>query len=586
MGDQYDALAAKLGIPLARIPDWRKMAGAPSAPMPQAPSYEGATLQGMASQTAPLPPIGPPKPTPSYEGATLQGMAPTGITLADPIGKRPPPMRLATGDNLGTAPAAVRPGVMAQMNAVADNSSAATNGAAKSLADNANKKNLEGATFHQPDDDAVPTLPGGAPILVDKGGRRPAAWEVQEGQPMSDEANLAVYDANARGHDAADLDYEAGKKAADYERGFLDRHNQAAAAMASEDVNRSNKYAEQVDSHMQTLDQIRGQIRESKIDPYDGMNPVVAKIGQSIAMALGAFASKHGENAGLEAVKFSMAAGIDRQEKELQKLQRGAAGEVNFLGQLKEQFGDVRAAKAAAYVSYLEAAKVELAKNLGDPSVADPRLLAGYERLNAKLDDELVHREAAFNAITKDKVVRHDVNAQPKYIGGTAAIGALDHKQEENVGHMTEALVKSGIPGAREDLNRLLSVIPKEGEIRGVGGVQNYVPDRAYDFFGSEQGHEIRQAASRLFNRQLKDDAGAAVSDQELKRNEAEFYGAKDAASARRTLIAYANRLNALEGTIRSRAAPDVNAVQRQRQSIETNRLQRKSGFTGPGDDQ
>lgn len=562
MADDYNALARKLGIPVNRIPDWRQMAGAP--PAPAAPSYEGVKLQDFMSQ--PQAPIGPPPPPKSYEGATLQSMAPTstpGISLAEPPKGAAPKrsFRMATGDNLQSAPAPVSPKMMAQINQVADNSDAAKKTLAKSLDENDRKKNLEGATFYSgPSEDGQPLSGyGGAPILVDKGGRRSASWQVHEGLDLGPDAAAANTRASERAYMANDLDYAAGKQAAEFERGYLEQHHKAAERFAVDETARAEKYAGQVDDHMAKLDDLRAQIREAKIDPFAGKDPALSNVLGTVAIALGAFASRRGENQGLDALKHSIGQNIRKQEEQLNKLERGARAEMTFLGQLKQAYGDTQTAKQAAYIAYLEKAKTELAKNLGDPSVAEPRMLAAYERLNQKLDDELVQRTAAFKGITEDRVIRHDVNAQPRYVGGAVASAEAKHDAR----YLSEAYEKAGIPQALANLEGIDQVIDSfgEGDIPGFGPIVGMVPDKIYGVLGSERGVAGRQAVAGVKNRIRKSIAGSSLTDGEKTELNKELEAAGDAPSLRRTVQNVRRSLHHQRQNISAGAGPGGNQL-------------------------
>jgi hypothetical protein len=571
--DIFARAAKRFGIPLARVSDMRALAQPTpaAAPEPQRPSYEGVTLESLAPK--PLPMIGPPAPPPpprqSYEGVSLGQLAPPptpGVSLAEPA--RPavgmpapakPTMRMQTGDNISTSPpAAVKPAVMKQFETVAKNSEAATKQVKTSLDENERAKNLEGATFVDSGQQggAVTNPYGGAPILVDKGGRRAASWQVQQGLDLGQDARDAVEDADASNRKAAGLDYAAGQQAAEYERGYLDRLNQASEKHAVEESARAQKYQGQVDATMGRLADLRAQIRSFKVDPYGGMNPGVARLGQTIAIALGAFASKRGENQGLEAVKHTIAMNVADDEKKLDRLERGARGEETFLGQLRQQYGDKKLASEAAHIAYLERAKVELAKNLGSPEVADPRLLAAYNRLNAKIDDELFDRTARFKGITEDRVIRHDVNAQPRYVGAGA-----DHRDETDAKWIAEQREKAGIPTSLADLQGVDQVIDTlgSGDIEGIGPVVSSLPDWMYARVGTERGIANRQKIAAVKNRVRKSIAGASLTEGEKVELNKELDAAGDASSLRRSVQSLRQRLHNQDQNIRAGARPGGN---------------------------
>lgn len=521
-GDEYDRAAAQLGIPPNLITNWRKAAGAPAPvvapPPPPAPSFLVPQEYRPAGPAAVAPPVAP----------TIEATKPKG-------------MPLATGSNVDVAPASVNPKVQRQIEQVARNSAAMQEDVKANVGAENRKKNLEGATFA----DSAPSgdeIQGGgrpaAPVLVDPGGRRPASWQVQQGLDLGPQAAEAVGSADERARTAAALDYNAGQKAAEFERGYLDRYSQAAGKYAAEESARAQKYIEQTDAHMQSLDDLRAQIREAKTNSGD--NSAVARLGQAVAMAMGAFASKHGENHGLDAVRHAIAMNQKESQDKLDKLARGVGAETTFLGALKQQYGDIRVAKEAERIAQLEQSKVELAKQLGSPEVADPRLLAAYERLQGKLDEELINRTAHFKGMTEDRVVRHDINAQARYAGGTTAEAKHDAR------YLSEAYEKAGLPASLSELKDVDRVIDSfgDGDVPGIGPVAGKVPA----MFISDRGVAARQAVQSIKNSIGHLRFGGALSPTEAEKLDAQLEGAKDAASLRRTV-------QALRQTIQHRAA-------------------------------
>lgn len=428
---------------------------------------------------------------------------------------------------------------------------------------------------------------GGRLQMVSPGGRTAHSWQVQEGLNLP--GTIAAYGiADKSAREAAAAGRDAGVAEAERELAFLTRHEQLLEQRALEQRWKAEDRARRMQAEADKLAELTDAVREDKIDAgkfFTG-NGTAGGFAASIAYVLGAIG-------GAMTGSGNPVSEIIRQEIQTQKdnaaLRRQALGDQKgLLGELARTFEDERIAEHAAWLAYGEKAKVTMARIAGESK--DDWVRARYQAALAGIDAELAPHVQALEAAVQDKVVRQDVNAPPTYAGGAAA--DLKPKEEEAAKGLSDALVKSGIPGARQDLNRLLSVIPKEGAIPGVGGVHGITStlggraeradDAIYNFVGSTQGQEIRQAAAVLFNRQLKDESGAAVSDQELARQKAAFYGARDAGSARRALKAYGNRLNELEATVRSGANPKINEVQRARAASERTRLDKESGFSGP----
>jgi hypothetical protein len=87
-------------------------------------------------------------------------------------------------------------------------------------------------------------------------------------------------------------------------------------------------------------------------------------------------------------------------------------------------------------------------------------------------------------------------------------------------------LEKSGIPNAVATGDRVLSLLPERGQnIPGFGGIGGHTPDWLPGFLGGpgQEGRDLRQAAAQLFNIELRNRSGAAVTDPELARLKNEF---------------------------------------------------------------
>lgn len=400
----------------------------------------------------------------------------------------------------------------------------------------------------------------GAPQVIDPGGRRPASWQIQEGMDLGPQASEAVNSADEHGRVAALADQTAAKRAQEFEADYLGRMNSASEKYALQENSRAEQFQKDYDDHMGKLDSLRGEIRSAAVDPYasglSGMvggkaGQVLGSVADSIAIGLGAFASKHGENAGLEAVRHRISTNLRAQEEQLGKLERGAKGEMNFLGMLKQKFGDLGQAKAAAHIAYIEAAKSELAKQIGSPEVADPRLLAAGERINAKLDDDLVNRLAHFNGITRDRVVRHDIMAPPRVIGGPAVSTEAKHDAR----YLSESYEKAGIPAALsqlKDVDRTIDALG-DGEIGGVGWIEGIVPNR----LSPKQWVAARQAVQSVKNAIGHSIFGGALSPTEGEKLNEQLDGAKDTDSLRRTVQAYRQALQHRSANIAAGASPD-----------------------------
>lgn len=115
--------------------------------------------------------------------------------------------------------------------------------------------------------------------------------------------------------------------------------------------------------------------------------------------------------------------------------------------------------------------------------------------------------------------------------------------KEEKATDYAKWVDKSGIPQAVNALKEIERITSTEKDLPGVGRT-GWVP-RAADFMLSQKGQDLRASADNLFNVELKNRSGAAVTDQELfrLRNEFENRIGKSDTAARRALQKYANRL-------------------------------------------
>lgn len=464
MADQYDILARTLGVPdaAARL---RAMGGggAPAAPAPAAPAGprpgDPGFIDGLMAPPPPAPgtAFGPPPPPVAPVAAPLPPPGPRpgdrGWNLADAM--PPPPAPAAPVGRHGAPPAPARAlsaaeflshdGGTSEANALYQNQRAGAGSsrvmsadAARQLVDNNRAQvqglsdvekqngrdaNLAGATFaHGPGTGvAGPMGAPSRPVMVSPGGRKPASWQVQEGQQVPREAEDAAELGTQRRREAAGYDLEVAQRAGEADRAYLEGLSRAGERYEQEKRARAEQYASEYDQGMGRLEELREAVRTQEVDPYKGAagNSGLTKFLGILAAAVGGYASAgRGPNMGMQAFNAMIEGNIRQQEAETAKLERGLKGENNFLGQLKTRFGDVEEAKAAARVAYLERAKTELAAKMAQPEIQGSQALSAYERAMAALDDELADKTMKFSLLKQDKVVRHDVNAPPVYAGG------------------------------------------------------------------------------------------------------------------------------------------------------------------------
>lgn len=129
-------------------------------------------------------------------------------------------------------------------------------------------------------------------------------------------------------------------------------------------------------------------------------------------------------------------------------------------------------------------------------------------------------------------------------------------KLDSNARAYADRLAKTNVPAAVAQLEKVYGMLPPEGEAPGYGRVAGILPDALV----SQKGEDLRQGVQAIFNIELKDRSGAAVSDQELDRLKREFgQGSwKTADQLRKGLIQYENRLKEVIRNINAGEDPEV----------------------------
>jgi hypothetical protein len=136
------------------------------------------------------------------------------------------------------------------------------------------------------------------------------------------------------------------------------------------------------------------------------------------------------------------------------------------------------------------------------------------------LQEQKKMREEMAAARSQDK--RMAMDEKQRQAREAADIKVAEKKEarfEGDVNKLSTTYDKSGIPSAVSVIQNLERLIPEKGDIPGYGRVAGMLPDAMV----SAEGEDVRQAVSTLFNIELKDRSGAAVTDQELNRLKKEF---------------------------------------------------------------
>lgn len=133
-----------------------------------------------------------------------------------------------------------------------------------------------------------------------------------------------------------------------------------------------------------------------------------------------------------------------------------------------------------------------------------------------------------------------------------------EDKLDRNTRAYSDKLARSNVPTAIAQLERVYTMLPPEGDAPGYGRVTGALPDALV----SQKGEDLRQGVQAIFNIELKDRSGAAVSDQELNRLKKEFGEGswKTSDQLRKGLAQYENRLKEVVRNIN--AGEDPTALQ------------------------
>ena len=137
-----------------------------------------------------------------------------------------------------------------------------------------------------------------------------------------------------------------------------------------------------------------------------------------------------------------------------------------------------------------------------------------------------------------------------------------DRRQDQldkKVDRFAQNLRATDIPKMTGAAERVAELLPPPGsgkDIPGVGPFEGSMPD----FIVGDEGRELRQAASKMFNIELKDRSGAAVTNNELKRLKREFGTGRFSTEAqfRKGIVDYAKALKTATRNSLAGAPPEA----------------------------
>jgi hypothetical protein len=551
MANPYDIFAQENGIPPEAVPAWKKILGPTASGIVDrgqevVSKYADPLARGARAVADALPQGQWSDPI----GATMKAAGAIAPSIADAI--RPPPKDVAQTPQFTRPDVPGTPYQAAPPNAAG----AGLGGIATGAGGAVSTKESELTTTHK-------------------------------GRPVSD----AVRDAADQAHVDARLANQLGLEAAQ-EQGLAQGMAAAIQANAQQafqahEAKQQTRNAELLRQQTDRLSQDLDAVRSGEIDPnrYVSNMSTGSKIFGLLGMALGgALAGKTGgPNPVASQLNQAIEQDIRAQEANLGNKRATVAGQENLINQLRAQYGDEAKARLAAHMMGIESVRTQL--QAASANITNKAAQAHAAEVDAQLAQKQAEIQSQFEKQAADDVT---IQTQDVYMtkqkggggagaGGAGGIGGLGKQGDAQTKELSENLTKSGIPQANAQLaaiDRALAGV-KGNDVPGVGGIHRVaqllggsaekIDNLGYSLFGSEKGQEIRQAVQGLENGILKDQSGAAVSDQELMRFKHAMAGARDVASFRRGLEGYRARMRELEATVRSGFSPQINAVQEQR---------------------
>lgn len=185
-----------------------------------------------------------------------------------------------------------------------------------------------------------------------------------------------------------------------------------------------------------------------------------------------------------------------------------------------------------------------------------------YQRQQLEIARQRLAKGGGVGGLTPYQQLMLQRNVQLDKDRAEAKEAALKLKQDESLDKKTlkysESLEKTGVPKAVGQLEAVYQDLPPKGDIEGYGVIGGAVPD----ILTTEKGKRLRQNIATLFNIELKDRSGAAVTDQELQRLKDEFGSGswKTEAQLRQGIAAYQKRLQEVIRNIEAGVDPEAAA--------------------------
>lgn len=324
--------------------------------------------------------------------------------------------------------------------------------------------------------------------------------------------------------------------------------DQAVQNQKSEQAEKNRKAVEQ--SYQDQFNSYADEIANEKIDPnrsWSQKNGFEKAAGIAHRALRGFLVGATGRDIG-DQLEAEAARDIDAQKANLMQKRANLAAKQSAFGMAMQRFGDERTAEAAATAGLLNQMKTRIAG-----------LAAESQSTQVK------QRAAEMTANLEDRIAGH-LNAMKSY--GVQGTGVKPN--DANVKWLSEQEQKLDVPGTEAMANHLLSMIPSNGDIPGVGrfadrlykaggggGLTGIAAGAAYDAAYGQQGASIQQQAAALENSFRHALTGSSASPSEMANYEAERGAVHDADSMRRWVSNTMNVLHNKQAGARAGVRPE-----------------------------
>jgi|LakMenE01Jun11ns_1017448.scaffolds.fasta_scaffold9953494_2 hypothetical protein len=213
------------------------------------------------------------------------------------------------------------------------------------------------------------------------------------------------------------------------------------------------------------------------------------------------------------------------------------------------------------------ASQVLPGRDLSKFSAAQLNSIMPPDKILSLQEQRKTREQAAREAAEAKRMALEERQREKQTAAETKVAEKKEARFEGDVNKLSNTYDKSGVPSAAAVIQNVDALVPKDGDIPGYGRVAGMLPD----FAVSQKGEDVRQAISQMFNIELKDRSGAAVTDQELNRLKREFGEGswKSDDQLRKGIAQYKARLQQVIKNIEAGFKPEIIQEYRNRQGVD-----------------